>query len=135
MHLSLSLSLSLLVDPPMECLLKCLQTRFRSRSDPNGIQNRMFRQFKNVCIRQKVRKALHVILWNVRHCRTKADAHDKFGFLVLIGSSCKTTLTLRFDILRNQAKTKDSCANTVQSLSLSLSTFTTCYQSLQTVWV
>ena len=28
-----------------------LQTRFRSRSDPNGIQNRMFRQFKNVCIR------------------------------------------------------------------------------------
>ena len=45
-----------------------------------------------------------------------------------------------FDILRNQAKTKDSCANAVQSLSLylslslslSLSAFTTCYQSLQT---
>ena len=56
-----------------------LQTRFGSRSDPNGIQNRMFRQFKNVCIR----KALHVILWNVLLCRTKADAHDKFGFWVL----------------------------------------------------
>ena len=34
-HMHLSLSLSLLVDPPMECLLWCLQTRFRSRSDPN----------------------------------------------------------------------------------------------------
>ena len=46
------------------------------------------------------------------------------------------TQTLRLDVLRNKAKTKDSCANTVQSLSLSLlslslSTFTTCYQSLQ----
>ena len=83
----------------------------------------------------KIRKAL--ILWNVRLCHTKADAHDKFGFWVLIGSSCNKidwlTQTLRFDIIRNKAKTKDSCANTVQSLSLSLSlsTFTTCYQSLQ----
>ena len=66
-----------------------------------------------------------LILWNVRLCRTKADAHDKFGFWVLIGSSCNKidllTKTLRFDIIRNQAKTNDSCANTVQSLSLSLS--------------
>ena len=54
------------------------------------------------------------------------------------GSSSEAVVTRLidcFDILRNQAKTKDSCANTVQSLSLSLSlslsyTFTTCYQSL-----
>ena len=72
-HQSLSLSLH-------------LQTRFGSRSDPNGIQDRMFRQFKNVCMRQKVRKAL--IPRNVRLCRTKADAHNKFEFSVLIGSSC-----------------------------------------------
>ena len=38
LHQSLSLSLS-------------LQTQFGSRSDPNGIQDRMFRQFKNVCMR------------------------------------------------------------------------------------
>ena len=31
------------------------------------------------------------------------------------------TQTLCFDILRNQAKTKDSCANALQSLSLTLS--------------
>ena len=71
-----------------------------------------------------------LILWNVRLCRTKADAHDKFGFWVLIASSCNKidwlTQTLCFDILRNQAKTKDSSANTVQSLS----TFTTCYQKI-----
>ena len=82
-----------------------------------------------------------LMLWNVRLWHTKADAHDKFGFWVLIGSSCNKidwlTQTLCFDILRNKTKTKDSCANTVQSLSLSfslslsLSTFTTCYQSLQ----
>ena len=40
------------------------------------------------------------------------------------GSSSEAAVTRLiecFDILRNQAKTKDSCANTVQSLSLSLS--------------
>ena len=87
-----------------------LQTRFGSRSDPNGIQDRMFRQFKNVCI--------------IRLCLINAYVHDKFGFWVLIGSSCNKidwlTQTLCFDIPRNQAKTKDSCANTVQSLSLLL---------------
>ena len=40
------------------------------------------------------------------------------------------TQTLCFDILRNQAKTKDSSANTVQYLSLSLSPFKTCYQKI-----
>ena len=63
-HTHLSLSLSLLVDPSMPCLLwrACtslslslslslyLQTRFGSKSDPKGIQDRMFRQFKNVCM-------------------------------------------------------------------------------------
>ena len=29
-----------------------------------------------------------MILWNVRLCRAKADAHGKFEFWVLIGSSC-----------------------------------------------
>ena len=87
--LSLSLSLYLSIRRWNVFTLMCmqqslylslhLQTRFGSRSDPNGIQNRMFRQFKNVCIR----KALHVILWNVLLCHTKADAHDKFGFWVL----------------------------------------------------
>ena len=65
---TLSLSLSLLVDPlmhfdfsrkdvhaPVSLSLSLslnlhLQKRFGSRSDPNGIQERMFRQFKNLCI-------------------------------------------------------------------------------------
>ena len=69
-------SLSLLVDPPMECLLWCACTSLslslymcKHGLDPD--QTRMvFRQFKNVCMRWKVRKVL--ILWNVRLCRTKA---------------------------------------------------------------
>ena len=40
LHQSLSLSLS-----------SHLQTQFGSRSDPKGIQDRMFRQFKKVCMR------------------------------------------------------------------------------------
>ena len=59
-------SLSLLVDPlmhfdfsrkdvhaPVSLSLSLnlhLQKRFGSRSDPNGIQEIMFRQFKNLCI-------------------------------------------------------------------------------------
>ena len=57
--------ISLSVDPPMQCLpwRACtsrslspslslhLQTRFGSRSDTNGIEDRMFHQFKNVCMR------------------------------------------------------------------------------------
>ena len=56
--LSLSLSLSL-----------HLQKRFGSRSDPKGIQERMFRQFKNFA------HALENKQW-----RTNADAHDRMGF-------------------------------------------------------
>ena len=59
---------------------------------------------------------------------------------VLIWSSAIDwlTQTLCLEILRNQAKTKDLYASTMQSLppslffALSLSTFTTCYQSLWT---
>ena len=62
----LSLSLSLLVDllmhfdfPERMCMyqslslfsLFTLQKRLGSRSDPNGIQERMFPQFKNLCMR------------------------------------------------------------------------------------
>ena len=56
-HLSLALSLSLSTCRSADGMFTLmslslhLQTRFRSRSDLNGIQNRMFRQFKNVCIR------------------------------------------------------------------------------------
>ena len=56
MHQSLYLSLSL-------CLH--LQKRFGSRSYPIGTQERMFRQYKILCMLLKVRKA---------------DAHDKMGF-------------------------------------------------------
>ena len=56
MHQSLYLSLSL-------CLH--LQKRFGFRSYPNGTQERMFRQYKILCMLLKVRKA---------------DAHDKMGF-------------------------------------------------------
>ena len=47
-----------------------LQKRFGSRSDPNGIQERMFRQFKKKCACDR----------KYAKCRTKADAHDKMGF-------------------------------------------------------
>ena len=56
MHQSLYLTLSL-------CLH--LQKRFRSRSYPNGTQERMFHQYKILGMLLKVRKA---------------DAHDKMGF-------------------------------------------------------
>ena len=51
------------LDPPMHfdfpermCMHQSLslyicKKRFGSRSDPNGIQERMFRQFKNLCMR------------------------------------------------------------------------------------
>ena len=58
MHVPVSLSFSLY-----------LQKRFGSRSDPNGIQERMFRQFKICACDRKYAK-----------CRTKADAHDKMDF-------------------------------------------------------
>ena len=115
---SLSLSLSL-------CLSLSI---WKHGSDPDQTR-RVYKIECFVNLKKKVHKAL--ILWNVRLCRTKANAHDKFGFWALIGRLIDWP-TLCFDILRNQAKTKDSCANTMQSLSLSLSTFTTCYQSLQT---
>ena len=60
MHIPVSLSFSLYLN---------LQKPFGSRSDPNGIQERMFRQFKNCACDRKYAK-----------CRTKADAHDKIGF-------------------------------------------------------
>ena len=62
----ISLSLSLLVDlsmhfdfPEMMCMYQSLsfslylhlQKQFGSRSDPNGIQERMFSQFKNLYMR------------------------------------------------------------------------------------
>ena len=54
MYQSLSLSLSIYIG---------------SRSDPNGIQERMFLNLKNCACDRKYAK-----------CRTKADAHDKMGF-------------------------------------------------------
>ena len=81
---SLSLSLSLLVDlsmhfdfPEMMCMYQSLsfffylhlQKRFGSRSDPNGIQERMFVNLKICACDRKYAK-----------CRTKADAHDKMDF-------------------------------------------------------
>ena len=59
MHVPVSLSFSLHLH---------LQKQFRSRSDPNGIQERMFRQLKFMCDRKYAK------------CRTKADANDKMGF-------------------------------------------------------
>ena len=67
-HLSLSLSLSLLVDlsmlfdfPERMCMYQSLSLSLSiyickngldpSRSDPNGIQERMFRQFKKLYMR------------------------------------------------------------------------------------
>ena len=47
MYQSLSLSLYL-----------HLQKRFGSRSDRNAIQERMFRQFKNLCMRQKLMRTI-----------------------------------------------------------------------------
>ena len=76
-HLSLSLSLPIrrctLIFPKgcactslsLSFSLFTLQKRFGSRSDPNGTQEKMFRQFKNLCMLLKVRKA---------------DAHDYMGF-------------------------------------------------------
>ena len=63
MHVQVSLSLSL-------SLSLHLQKRFGSRSDPNGIQEKMFRQFKNLCMRKKVCKVSY----------KSPDAHDKMGF-------------------------------------------------------
>ena len=60
MHAPVSLSLSFFLNLH-------LQKRFGSRSDPNGTQERMFRQFKNVCILLKVRsvvqKPMRTIRW------------------------------------------------------------------------
>ena len=49
MHQSNSLSFS---------LFTFAKKRFGSRSDPNGTRERMFRQFKNVCILLKVRSVV-----------------------------------------------------------------------------
>ena len=46
-----------------------LQKRFRSRSDPNGIQKECFVNLKMCACDREYAK-----------CRTKADAHDKMGF-------------------------------------------------------
>ena len=124
-HISLSLYLSirrwnLYFDVPAPVSLSLSLSLYICKHGLDPDQTRMvFRQFKNVCMRWKVRKAL--MLCNVRLCHTKADAHDKFGFFGPCNKIDWLTQTLRFDILRNKAKTKDSCANTVQSLSLSLS--------------
>ena len=63
MHVPVSLSLSF-------SLHLHLQKRFGSRSDPKGIQERMFRQFKKICACDR----------KYAKCRTKADAHDKMAF-------------------------------------------------------
>ena len=75
MYQSLSLSFSLHLH---------LQKRFGSRSDPNGIQERMFRQLKKnvfMCDRKYAK------------CRTKADANDQVyiirshgEFLIITGT-------------------------------------------------
>ena len=52
-----------------------LQKLFGSRSDPNGIQERMFHQFKNLCKRYKVRKVSK---------KADADAHKNKDFLALL---------------------------------------------------
>ena len=86
------------------------------------------------------RKYANIILWNVGLCRTKADAHDEFGFWVLIGSSCNKidwlTQTLCFLYSKKPSQNKRFvCKHHAVSFSpsLSLSTFTTCYQSLHTI--
>ena len=60
------------------CLKKEEKTlsEFGSRSDPTGIQERMFHQFKHLGMRKKACKAS--ILSNIRLCRAKADAHEKY---------------------------------------------------------
>ena len=63
MYVPVSLSFSLNIH---------LQKRFGSRSDPNGIQERMFRQFKNLRMRQKVcsvvQKPMRTIKWVFNKC-------------------------------------------------------------------
>ena len=51
------------------------EEKFGSRSDRNGIQERMFRKFKHLAMHLKACKAS--ILSNIRLCRAKADAHEK----------------------------------------------------------
>ena len=107
LHQSLSLSLH-------------LQTRFGSRSDPNGIQDRTFCQFKKCVHAVERTQSVNTVECPTLPYKSRCARRGKFEFWVLIGSSCNKidwlTQTLCFDILRNQAKTKDSCANTVQSL-------------------
>ena len=61
MHAPVSLSLSLSLS------LYICKKRFGSRSDPNGTKERMFRQFKILCILSKVRsvvqKPMRTIRW------------------------------------------------------------------------
>ena len=70
------------------------------------------------------RKYANIILWNVRLCRTKVDAHDKFGLWILIGSSCNKidwliqTLCFLFKETKPKQKIR---VQTPCSLSLSLS--------------
>ena len=91
------------------------EEQFGSRSDPNGIQERMFRQFKHLAMRLKACKAS--ILSNIRLCRAKAGAHEKR--LQAIFSA------LIHDIFRDYKRFV--CKR--WSLSLSL------FQSLQIVWI
>ena len=80
-----------------------------------------------------MRKALNTV-----ECPTLVGT-IRWVFSIYTISSCNKidwlTQTLCFEILRNQAKTIFVCKHHAVSLSFSLSTFTTCYQSLQTVWI
>ena len=108
LHQSLSLLLSLALSLSLH-----LQTRVGSRSDSNGIQDRMFRQFKIVCT-QSVNTVECPTLPYKRRCAQKV--------WVFIGSSCNKidwlTQTLCFYILRNKPKQK-ICVQTQCSLFLS----------------
>ena len=54
-------------------------------------------------------------------CRTKADAHDKFGFWVLIGSSCNKIDWLTQTLRKPSQNKRFVCKHRAVSLSLSVS--------------
>ena len=103
-HLSLSLSLSLLVDlsmhfdfPERMCMYQSLsfslhlhlQKRFRSRSDPNGIQERMLRQLKMyscaIETQSVVQKPMRTIKWVLRVYIVRSHARIQGGdFLAIL---------------------------------------------------
>ena len=130
--------LSLLVDPPMQCLPwhACtslsislslalslyLQTRFGSRSDPNGIQDRMFRQFKNCACDRKYTKCLYC--WMSDFAVQKPMRTISLDF----GSSSEAVVTRLMDpniVFRYFKKPSQNkrfvCKHRAVSLSLSLS--------------